>query len=141
VHEFALIRVYLDSNVLFSASYSERNRSLDFWRLERVIPVTSPYAVEEVRGNLRQPGHFARFDALLLKTELVSDFDVRFIPSGVTVVEKDRPILASAIGSRVDYLVTGDKNHFKHLYGNIVEKVYISSPSDFLDRHVDRLID
>jgi predicted nucleic acid-binding protein len=141
VPDFEPIRVFLDANVLFSASYSDRNRFLQFWRMEGVTPVTSPYAIGEVRGHLRRPGHFERFEDLAGRTDLVSDVDLRIIPSGVFVVEKDRPILAAAIGAGIDYLVTGDKNHFSHLYDTTVGFVSIMSPTDFLDRFADRVID
>jgi len=141
VPEFNLIRAYLDANVLFSASYSEQNRFLQFWRMEEVTPVTSPYAAGEVRGHLRRPGHLERFEALLIKTRIVSDVDLRIIPPGLSVVEKDRPILAAAMGASVNYLVTGDRNHFGHLYHASVAFVYVISPSEFLNRYADRLID
>lgn len=138
--DFELIQVFLDANVLFSASYSEQNRFLQFWRMEGVTPVTSPYAIGEVRGHLRRPGHLKRFEELLAKTDIVSDVDLRIIPSGVFVVEKDRPILAAAIGASIDFLATGDKNHFSHLYGVTVSFVYVISPTEFLDQFADRMI-
>jgi len=141
VPEFERIRAYLDANVLFSASYSERNRFLQFWRMENVTPVTSSYAIGEVRGHLIRPGHAARLDALLCNTEIVSDVDLRFVPSHIQMVEKDKPILAAAIGASIDYLVTGDRNHFSHLYNKVVAHVYVISPTEFLDRYFDRLID
>ena len=139
--DFEPVRVFLDANVLFSASYSDRNRFLQFWRMGGVTPVTSPYAIGEVRGHLRRPGHLERFEELLGRTGVVSDVDLRIIPSGVFVVEKDRPILAAAIGASIDYLVTGDKNHFSHLYGATVGFVSVISPAEFLDRFADRVID
>jgi len=141
VPEFDPIRAYLDANVLFSASYSERHRFLQFWNMEAVTPVTSPYAVGEVRPHLKRPGHSDRFDVLVQRTEIVYDADVRIIPSHIQMVDKDKPILAAAIGASLDYLVTGDINHFGHLYDTIVAHVYVISPTDFLDRHFDRLVD
>jgi predicted nucleic acid-binding protein len=57
------------------------------------------------------------------------------------LVEKDRPILAAAIAASVDYLITGDKSHFGHLYGTRVSGVYVISPADFLGQYEDRLPD
>jgi len=141
VPDFEPIRVFLDANVLFSASYSDRNRFLQFWRMEGVAPVTSRYAIAEVRGHLIRAGHLERFEALVAKTDLVGDVDLRIIPSGVVVVEKDRPILAAAIGASTGYLVTGDKNHFSHLYHATVGFVSVISPTEFLDRFADRVMD
>jgi predicted nucleic acid-binding protein len=74
-----------------------------------------------------------------LATGIVSDADVRLIPPKVRVVSKDEPILAAAIAASVDYLITGDKTHFAHLYDRKVAHVYITSPAAFLFQHEDRL--
>lgn len=140
MHEPSLLRAYLDANVLFSASLSEQNGFLNFWRLRGIVPVTSDYAVREVFNNLTGPGHAERFRQLLGRTDRVSDADVRLIPSGISLAEKDRQILASAIGSSVDYLVTGDRNHFSHLYASSVSGVYVMGPKEFLALFEDRLI-
>ena len=135
------ISVYLDSNVLFSASYTAHNRFLHFCKLTRIIPVTSPYAIAEARSHLERHEQFARFDALRARTEVVADSDVQLIPSRVNIVEKDKPILAAAMAASVDYLVTGDKNHFSHRYGQVVSDVCVLPPAEFLDLFVDRLFD
>lgn len=137
--DFPRLRIYLDANVLYSASLNENSRFLDFWRLRNVTPVTSQYAVGEVTRNLRFYGHDSRFESLLVRTQIISDADVRLIPSDITLVAKDAPILAAAISASVDYLVTGDKNHFAHLYRTTIAGTYLISPADFLNLHRDRL--
>ncbi len=140
VPEFAHLRAYLDANVLFSASYSDNNRFLNLWRMHAVTPVSSPYAIFEARSHAHRPGHSERLEVLLAKTQLVSDVDIRFVPSDIVLVPKDRPILAAAIGASVDYLITGDKNDFGHLCGRPILGVKVILPSDFLDMTLDRLI-
>jgi len=140
VPELRPLAVYLDSNVLFSASINEQSRFLDFWRLDGVEPVISPYVIGEVTRNLRVPGHATRLEKLLERTRYVSDADIRFVPAHIVLVDKDRPILATAIAASVDYLATGDKNHFGHLYDTTVSGVRIVSPSSFLAEHKDRLL-
>jgi predicted nucleic acid-binding protein len=140
VSDFSLLRIYLDANVLFSAAYSDRNRFLDFWRMHAVIPISSPYAIFEARSHAHRPGHSERLETLLAKTQLVSDVDVRFIPSDIVLVEKDRPILSAAIGAGVDYLVTGDKNDFGHLCARSILGVKVILPTPFLNMTLDRLI-
>jgi predicted nucleic acid-binding protein len=139
VPKFPLLRVYLDSNVIFSASLNEYSAFLDLWRLRDVIPVTSQYVIGEVSRNIRIPAHHLRFESLITQTEIVSDADIRFVPAHVKLVAKDRPILAAAIAASVDYLATGDKNHFGLLYNSTVSGVRIVSPADFLTIHKDRL--
>ncbi len=138
--DFQPIRVYLDSNVLFSASHNDKNRFLEFWRLSGITPVTSPYVVGEVSRNIRTVDQRARFERLLEKTPFVSDGLVEMIPPDVILVKKDQQVLASAICASVDYLVTGDGNHFGHLYGKTVAHVVIMRPIPLLDLHQDRLI-
>jgi uncharacterized protein len=140
VPEFSPLTIYLDSNVLFSASYSVRSRFLRFWAMANVAPVTSLYAVAEVRRHIVLPAQQLRFEELMTRTGLVSDPDPRFFPASIRLAEKDRPILAAAIAASVDYLVTGDKNHFAHLYFKQVSRVCMIKPGDFLDLHKERFL-
>lgn len=136
--EFVPLAVYLDANVLFSATYILNCRLLNLWRLRRVTPVTSLYAIAEVRRHIVQPAHQHRLDEAIAKTLIVSDADVRLIPSDVRLAAKDQPILAAAIAASVDYLITGDKAHFRHLYSTKISGVQILPPTEFLDQHMDR---
>ena len=136
--DLPLLRAYLDSHVLFSASLSAHSDFLELWRLRGITLITSPYSIHEIARNIRFPGQRERFESLLAQTETVSDADVRFVPAYAAVVAKDQPILAAAIAASVDFLVTGDKNHFGHLYGTAVSGVTVLSPANFLLRHGDR---
>jgi predicted nucleic acid-binding protein len=139
VPEFPPLTIYLDSNVLFSASYDAISPFLKFWKMAGVTPATSLYAVAEVTRHIQIAAHQHRFDELIARTRKVSDADVAFVPQSIRLVAKDRPILAAAIAASVDYLVTGDKNHFSHLYFQRVSHVFVINPADFLDMHEDRL--
>jgi predicted nucleic acid-binding protein len=138
VHDLRPLIIYLDSNVFISACLNERSEFLKFWRLIAIEPVISRYAIDEISRNFKVPGHRSRFEKLLARTRIVSDADSRFIPAHIALVDKDRPILAAAITASVDYLITGDKNHFAHLY--TVSGVRILNPADFLALHEDRLL-
>jgi len=133
------LRIYLDSNVLFSASRDAASRFRGLWSLENILVITSPYAVGEVSRNIESSGHRGSFDALLAQTRFVSDASTQIIPTETRLVAKDRPILAAAIAASVDYLVTGDKRHFEHLYGRRIGSVAVIGPADFLDLYEDRL--
>jgi uncharacterized protein len=108
--------------------------------MANVFPVTSLYAVAEVRRHIVLPEQQLRFDELISRTGMVSDPDSRFLPASIRLVEKDRPILAAAIAASVDYLITGDKNHFAHLYFQQVSRVCLINPADFLDLHKERFL-
>lgn len=136
-----LIRVFLDANVLFSASYKPDSPFRDLWKLKNVTPVISKYVLAEVSRNIKTSSHQFQLDRLLSRTGFVSDADHRFIPANVQLDEKDRSILSAAIAASVQYLVTGDRNHFGSLYGATVAKVTILPPMEFLRLHKDRLID
>ena len=62
---------------------------------------------------------------LRLGTIQVADFPLE---PGLALVEKDRPVLASAIRHGCHALVTGDKTHFGKLYGRVIQGVAIHSP-------------
>jgi putative PIN family toxin of toxin-antitoxin system len=135
------LRVYLDSNVLFSASLKESSDFLALWRLHDVTLVVSQYVIDEVTRNVRTTEHEARLVNLLTQMEIISDSDVRLIPPHIELVAKDQQILATAIGASVDYLITGDKNHFSHLYLKKISHVFVLGPSHFLSLYEDRLPD
>jgi predicted nucleic acid-binding protein len=128
----------LDANILISATYSELSRFVGFWQMKNIYPVTSAYAIGEVRRNLL-PFQVARFDELLGQTELFADPEICALPPEIKLAEKDRPILAAAIHAGVDFLITGDKRHFGHLYGGTVAGVRIVLPADFLGTNAYRL--
>lgn len=132
------LRIYLDANVLISASLSTSSQFLNLWRMKNIHPVTSLYAVYEARRNLYAM-QLERFDFLISNTKLCPDPNPAILPIGVHVVEKDRAILAAALSTQADYLLTGDKRHFRHLYSNRIEKTMISSPADFLNQYGYRL--
>jgi predicted nucleic acid-binding protein len=140
VSEFLPLAIYLDSNVLFSASYGLRSRFRRFWEMANVTPVTSPYAVAEVRRHIELPAQRPRFDELIARTRVVSDVNPAFVPQSVRLADKDRPILAAAIAASANYLITGDKNHFSHLYFHKVSQVYVINSPDFLEMHQERLL-
>lgn len=102
--------------------------------------MVSQYVIGEVVRNVRGPGHDERLSALLARTTIVSDADIRMIPANVSLVAKDVPILAAAIAASVDYLITGDKAHFAHLYGRKILHVSVISPAEFFDLHKERLV-
>jgi len=93
-----------------------------------------------VRRHLEPATQAVRFDALPAGTQMVSDANPAFVPNQIRLVEKDRPILAAAIAASVDYLATGDKNHFGHLDGKTASGIRIIGPAEFLDLYEDRLI-
>jgi predicted nucleic acid-binding protein len=122
------MRVFLDANILFSASYAgSRIAQLVYVLIEHLEPVTDAVARAEAQHNitLKQPQWSDNLDALLERLPTVAsatfELPVRLDP-------KDRPILCAAIQSRCDYLLTGDRKDFGHLFGQTVRGVAVVTP-------------
>ena len=124
-------KVFLDANVLYSAAYLAGTRLGDLWKLSGVQIVSSAYAVEEAKRNLAsdRPEAVARLDRLLQTIKVVSEAADEELP--VELDPKDRPVLLAA---SADYLLTGDRTHFGHLYDSKVRGVRILLPADYLNR-------
>jgi len=124
-------RVFLDANVLFSAAYRPDAGLQALWKLERVVLCSSRYAVEEARINLDEKSQQMRLEQLVADVTL-SDSVTGQLPRGVSLPEKDVPILLAAIGARSTHLLTGDIRHFGHYSGRRVAGIKIQLPGDYL---------
>jgi putative PIN family toxin of toxin-antitoxin system len=138
-----VVRVFLDSNVILSGLLSEKGAPrilLDLLslRLPFLMGSTGRYNLIEIERNLkkRMPGLFPLFKDYLLKLNLKviplpRPEDVRGF-SG-QIAEKDAPVLFSAIQSKADFLVTGDKQHFGKMKGIGKYPFQVVAPSEFID--------
>jgi predicted nucleic acid-binding protein len=120
-----MLRVFLDANVLFSASNTGSNiaKLIDLL-IDKGQAVSSDFAIAEARRNiqLKRPDWSEALESLIARLEVVSS--VRFdLP--VELVEKDQPILCTAIRAKCEYLAAGDKQDFGHLYERTVECVTV----------------
>ena len=128
------MRVFCDANVLFSAA----NAASPLYGLirlagERHTLVTSTLALLEAQRNIamKRPTWAATLAALVQTIEVVPSLDA-VVPAAIA--DKDRPILATAIHSGCDLLVTGDRRHFGHLFGQVTGGLTIVSPRDLAKR-------
>jgi predicted nucleic acid-binding protein len=127
------MRVFLDANILFSAAKSD-GAVRDLLARVRAGGHTlcaDGYVVAEARRNLEAKGA----EALTALTPLLSRLDVApfqatELPRDAAALlpEKDWPVLAAAIRSGCEVLVTGDRTHFGALYEKNVAQVTIHSP-------------
>jgi predicted nucleic acid-binding protein len=94
-----------------------------------VVPTSSPYAIGEVIKNIRKNAagqvQERRLGILLRWTVVTDDPVVDPIPTDIVLAKKDRPILAAAIASKCNYLVTSDQHDFARLYKQSIDGVYI----------------
>ncbi len=119
------MKIFLDANVLFSASNAGSNIHAFIHLISDAHElVTSDYAYEEARRNI-----YAKRKAWVPTFEVITK-SITQLPSAplyhdVVLVDKDRPILGAAIAHACDYLLTGDKKDFGHLYGTRIDTVTV----------------
>ena len=138
-----VVRVFLDSNVILSGLLSERGAPrilLDLLslRLPLLIGSTGRYNLIEIERNLKNkmPSLLFLYKAYLPKLNLkviplprpedIRDFSGQ-------IAEKDIPVLISAIRSKADFLVTGDKQHFGKMKELDKYPFHVLTPSEFID--------
>jgi len=122
------MRIFLDANILFSASLSHsRMRVFLDVLFDQAECLTNEYAIEEARRNLtaKFPDGVKALERLAGRCEvisqLVSDLDVE-LPL------KDVPILGGAIAGEATHLLTGDEKDFGKFWGKTIQGVKIVSP-------------
>jgi uncharacterized protein len=124
-------RLFLDANVLFSAAYRPGAGLLRLWKLKNAILCSSRYAVEEARINLDEDAQRTRLHKLSEVIHLV-EAGQRTLPRGISLPEKDVPILLAAIEARATHLLTGDIRHFGSYFDKRIEGVRIMLPGEYL---------
>lgn len=104
------------------------------WSLGDTELVTSLYALEEARRNLRSRCQEALpiLDELVSQVSVVSGGRVDLLTEEIDLPDKDIPILLAAIGSSCTHLLTGDTRHFRELYGRTVSGVLVLTPARYL---------
>ena len=127
------MRIFLDANILFSAAKSDGAiRQL----IELLLDAghechVDGYVVDEARRNLiaKAPEGDVVLQALLRKMSVAGVHPSGSLPATANALpEKDRPVLAAAIRTQCDALVTGDRTHFGRFYGKTLGGVAIHSP-------------
>jgi predicted nucleic acid-binding protein len=110
-----LIRLFLDSNVQFTAAHNPEGKAslvIELAALGNWEVVTSAYCLAEARRNLerKQPAALGRLSEVLGTVRLVPD--VAGERCTLSVPEKDRPVFASAQRCKATHFLTGDRRHF-----------------------------
>ena len=118
------VRVFLDSNVLFSIAYSgkEKSRSYLIYEIQGlgIIQVClSKLVCEETLSNIRRkkPDSESFLKELIEKSKILGGDSHRPEARRVgKLPQNDRIILTTAIYHKVDIFVTGNEKDFKKLY-------------------------
>jgi uncharacterized protein len=111
------MRLFLDANVIFSAALSEGGRARALFFLQEAGAcelIASPHAIEEARRNIALK-HARRLDELgrlvrQLKAAPEAGWDAVARAQELGLPANDAPILAAAIASGAQALVTGDSS-------------------------------
>jgi predicted nucleic acid-binding protein len=119
-----LIRLFFDSNVLFTAAHNPEGKAslvIDLAAAVNWEVVTSAYCLAEARLNLerKHPAALGRLSEILRIVRLVPD--VAGERCTLLLPEKDRPVFASAQRSKATHFLTGDRRHFG---------LYMNKPTD-----------
>ena len=110
-----MIRLFLDSNVLFTAAHNPAGKAslvIDLAAAGNWEVVTSAYRLAEARLNLDRKHAVAlgRLTEILETIHLVPD--VAGERCTILLPEKDRPVFASAQRCKASHFLTGDRRHF-----------------------------
>jgi predicted nucleic acid-binding protein len=124
-------RLFLDANVLFSAAYRPDAGLNQLWKLKNVVLCSSRYALEEARINLADEEQRMRLAKLSGVIQLFEPAQ-RELPHGISLPEKDVPILLAAIEARATHLLTGDVRHFGPYFGKRIEGIMILVPGEYI---------
>ncbi len=131
------MRLFLDSSVMIAGAASAEGASRSVFRLAGTHGwrlVTTPYAVEETVRNIAAFAPSVTTSWLSLRSQLVVVDDVVTIDKpAVFPVEKDRPVLFSALAS-ADVLLTLDRADFSRLLGGRFYGLAIMTPGMWLSR-------
>jgi uncharacterized protein len=131
-------RLFLDANILFSASYRADAGVAALWTIENVMLFTSPYAIEEANRNLVEREQKERLERLVQPLHVVQAATApRAIRRSVELPEKDWPILGGAIAAKATHLITGDLRHFGRYFGEQIHGILVLPPARYI-RDLDR---
>lgn len=125
--------LFLDANLLFAAAYRSETGFFRLWKLRDVVLCTSHYAAGEARLNLNEDVQRHRLAELLLRVQFCDAPD-RELPRGISLPQKDAPILLAAIELRATHLLTGDVRYFGSYFRKTVADVLITLPGEYLRR-------
>ena len=128
--------VFLDANVLCSAAWSTPSRLELFWALAQAghcTLCTSAFATDEARRNInaKRPESAQKLESLLSKMKQFPESPAAGIAWARErgLPEKDAPILAAAAQAGAQLVVTGDKEHFGHLYAQALGDLRVLPPA------------
>lgn len=138
-----MIKVFLDASVIIAALLSPKGGSAKICQTaqeKKILAISSKTVVNEVLANLhkmRRIGQKNVEDFILQKGIIIRQRVTKneIIPFQGIVEEKDAHVLAGAILTRCDYLVTLDKKHFlKEEVKKKVKNMKLIAPKELIPK-------
>ena len=133
------LKVFLDSNVVFSAAYSEKEKSSSyiFFELQNLniikIYISNLVKFESIHNiKIKKPEKLDFLNELLSKVYIIEDVDV-YYEFAKNLPENDRIILSSAVYHDIDFFITGNTKDFLTFYNKKLKNTLILTPKDFLE--------
>jgi len=139
------MKVFLDSNILFSICWSgkEVSRSWLFFELQRqghIELFISRLVHDETSFNLqtKRPESLILFNQLVAELTLLQDnFGLTAHPQVMRLPLNDRVIFISALAHGMEFFITGNSRDFSDLYGKRVGAMLTLKPVDFLNKNFE----
>jgi len=136
-----MIKVFFDASVIFSALYSNQGGSYRLASLVakgKIIGVTTQTVIEELEDNLKKFKKTTKAELYqfisehnFIVREKISESEIK--PFLDVVDEKDAHVVAGAMLTGCDYLVTLDKKHLDNSSVKAkISKIKIASPRQLL---------
>jgi predicted nucleic acid-binding protein len=126
-------RLFLDANILISAAWKEGSKVARIWAIPGVELVTSNHVLTECRRNLPREEQQRRLESFLRDVRVLEFSAIPALENPPMLHEKDQPVLAAAVLSRADFLVTGDRAHFGEWFGTALAGIRVEPPARFPD--------
>ena len=130
-----MIRVVLDTNILFSAVFKSTGTEATLIRLivdNQIIPCVSPAVLSEYSEVLARPILHHRAKEVEYILNLLTQIALLVVPTtsaNAATDPDDNCFLECAEAAAADYLITGNKRHFPKAW----KKTRIINTREFLD--------
>ena len=137
------IKVFLDSNLLFSIAYTGKDSSRSYLiyeiqELEMLKVFVSNLVCEEALFNIRKkkPDAEQFLSRLIRRSTILEDISSDFKYAGMLKLPlNDRIILSTAVHHKIDFFLTGNHRDFKNFYHKRIFGTLIIKPADFLNKN------
>jgi len=124
-------RLFLDANILVSVAWKDGSKVARLWQIPNAELITSNYVVAECERNLPHAEQQVRLSQFLLEMRVIDFRRAPVLENPPELPGKDQHVLAAAVITRADFLVTGDHKHFGAWYGTKILGVRVEPPARF----------